>query len=1134
MNEDRKKRGTAHSKFLTAVAISALFLSSGNAMATSSASAGISAVAEQQQTITVNGLVVDATGEPIIGASVVEKGTSNGIVTDLDGKFTLNVKPGATLKVSFVGYQPQEVKATSTMKIVLKEDTELLDEVVVVGYGTQKKVNLTGAVSTVDLSKTMEGRPQQDVAKALQGAVPGLSILNNSGDINGSPSMRIRGLGTLSNKEVSNPLIIVDGVPMDDISFLNTQDIENISVLKDAASTSIYGARAAFGVILINTKGAKPKDKVSINYSNNFAWDQSTYLPDYPDVPTQLRSAIEAKKNAGEGMPELFGMYFDQMLPYAEAWKAQHGGKASYREMQLYQNMDNVGDYLLFENGKGLLYADWDVQGIFYNNAAPSQSHNISVQGTSGKTNYYLSFGYDEKQGIMKIHPDELKKHNASVNLTTDVFDWLQIGARFNYTRKTYQRPDTWQNTYQYLWRWGSFFGPYGTVGGYDFKTIAQQKQAADRKSTTDLMRMNTFLKARIIKGLTLNADFTYSIQNMNSGSADYSVFGMNNWGTFAAPSYIVAKSSTAIWRDASRQNNWVLNVYANYAKTFAQKHNINIMGGVNAEETDYIYLYGGRKGLFDQNKPELNLANQDGQELKWSHNDRASAGYFGRINYDYKGIYLLELNGRYDGSSRFPSSDRWAFFPSASIGYRFSEEAYFQPLRKIVNNAKLRASLGEIGNEAVGDYMFVELITQRLNNAATGYVYWVDGNGTNANRLTMYNMPDLVSKSLTWERIRTTNVGLDLGFLDNELNVSFDWFQRETRDMLAPAEVLPNTLGANAPYANAGNLRTRGWEINLNWQHKFNDFTVYANFNLSDSKTKVTKWTNDSMLLNTYYTGKTYGDIWGFETDRYFEESDFTSKNENGSWNYKEGIANQSALEKGNFHFGPGDIKFKNLNGDKKIDGGKGTANDHGDLKVIGNSMPRYEYSFHIGGAWKGLDLDLFFQGVGKRDEWTISAFNFPMMRASDLAIYDHQTNHNKVLYSSDWKEIVGYEINQSNAYPRLYPGNDEKGAVAGIAAGNNNYYPQSRYLTDMSYLRLKNVTVGYTLPKDWTRKAFIEKARVYFSGSNLFLLHKGSGDLPIDPEINASPTNNGLYGTWGRVAPITRTFSFGIQVTL
>ena len=356
MNEDRIKRGLANSKFLTAVAISALFLSSGNAMAAQTNTDSSLEVTEQLQVQTVSGLVVDASGDPVIGASVVEIGTTNGIITDMDGKFTLNVKPGATLRISFVGYQTQETKASKTMKVVLKEDSEMLSEVVVVGYGVQKKANLTGAVSTVDLSKTMEGRPQQDVAKALQGAVPGLSILNNTGDINSAASMRIRGLGTLSNKEVSNPLIIVDGVPMDDISFLNTQDIESISVLKDAASTSIYGARAAFGVILINTKGAKPKDKITINYSNNFAWDQSTYIPDYPDVPTQLRAGIEAKMNAGEGMPELFGMYFDQMLPYAEAWQRQHGGKSGYREMQPFQSMDNVGDYLLFENGKGLLY----------------------------------------------------------------------------------------------------------------------------------------------------------------------------------------------------------------------------------------------------------------------------------------------------------------------------------------------------------------------------------------------------------------------------------------------------------------------------------------------------------------------------------------------------------------------------------------------------------------------------------------------------------------------------------------------------------------------------------------------------------------------------------------------------------
>ena len=488
-------------------------------------------------------------------------------------------------------------------------------------------------------------------------------------------------------------------------------------------------------------------------------------------------------------------------------------------------------------------------------------------------------------------------------------------------------------------------------------------------------------------------------------------------------------------------------------------------------------------------------------------------------------------MNGRYDGSSRFPHNDKWAFFPSASIGYRFSEEAYFAPLKKVISNAKLRASYGEIGNEAIGDYMFEALISQRENTSSTGYIYWVDGNGANANRLTQYNMPKLVSKSLTWERIRTTDIGLDLGFLNNELTVGFDWYQRENRDMLAPAQVLPNSVGATAPYDNAGTLRTRGWELNLDWHHKFGEFNVYANFNLSDSKTKVTKWNNDTKLLSSYYSGKNYGDIWGFETDRYFEESDFTGQNADGSWNYKPGIAGQSALERAPFHYGPGDIKFKDLDGSGAIDGGKGTADDHGDLKIIGNSLPRYEYGFHLGGNWKGIDLDLFFQGVGKRSDWTISSLNFPMMRAADLAIYDNQKSFNRVFYTDDWKTITGYDIDQSNTYPRLYPGNEAKGTVSGIANGSNNYYPQSRYLTDMSYLRLKNVTVGYTLPKEWTRKAFIEKARIYFSGSNLFLLYKGS-DLPVDPEIS---TGDGLtYGGWGRTTPITRTFSFGIQVTL
>ena len=405
MNEDRKKRGLANSNLLIAMAITTLIIGSSNAMANQTASGSSYKVTEQMQIQTVTGVVVDANGEPIIGASVVEKGTTNGIVTDIDGKFSLNVKVGTTLQITFVGYQPQDVKATKSMKVVLKEDNELLDEVVVVGYGTQKKANLTGAVSTVDVSKTLEARPQSDVSKALQGVVPGLTITNTSGKLNSKPTMTSRGTGTLSNSATSNPLIVVDGVPMDDISYLNTQDIDNISVLKDAASTSIYGTRAAFGVILVTTKSAKKTDKVTINYTNNFSWDTPTILPNYPDVATQAR-ALRAANTRANLENELFGMYMDDnFIAKAEAWKQRHGGKkARYREMIPGDDFD------LGEDGSALYYADWDVVGIMFRDWKPAQSHNISIQGTSGKTSYFLSVGYNHEEGVMTFNPDKLKK----------------------------------------------------------------------------------------------------------------------------------------------------------------------------------------------------------------------------------------------------------------------------------------------------------------------------------------------------------------------------------------------------------------------------------------------------------------------------------------------------------------------------------------------------------------------------------------------------------------------------------------------------------------------------------------------------------------------------------------------------
>ena len=1075
-----------------------------------------------------------------MGATVVELGTTRGTVTDIDGNFTINSHANAKLRITYVGYKTVETKAVNGMKVVMQNDNAQLDEIVVVGYGQQKKVNLTGSVTNVDIEKTLGGRPEQDVAKALQGAVPGLTITNTSGDINSQPTMQIRGLGTLSNGATSNPLVVVDGVPVDDLTMVNAADISTISVLKDAASTSIYGSRAAFGVILITTKEGKKGEKVSVKYDGHFAWDRATVLPDYPDVPSQLEAAMIGAKRTDGSDPELFGMYFSKMLPYAKAWKEQHSGKKGYSEMKPFQSMDNVGDYY-FNGNQPFYYADYDIQDIWYNKAAPSQSHSVSLNGSSGRTSYYTSFSYDYKQNLMKFNPDKLSRYNFTTNLKTDVTDWLTVGTRVNFVRRSFSKADSWNNVYQYLWRWGSFFIPSGYMYDengekLDYRVVAMQKQAARKTTVHDQARFNAYAIAHITKDLTFNVNYTYQIDNYNYKTSDHSVYGMNWSGV--TPTYIVGTSSSNTTRENIKQNRWTANAYLNYNHTWADAHNLGVLVGVNGERFKSDEMWANRTHLYNEDYPELNLAYGEMKDATISSftGDRSTAGYFGRINYDYKGIYLLELNGRYDGSSRFPAGDKWAFFPSMSLGYRFTEEGYWKNLHDVISNGKLRFSYGEIGNEAIGDNMFISTISP----VGQSSLYWMDKNG---NKLNQFQLPDWVSSSLTWERIKTTDIGVDLSFLNDDLSLTFDWYQRTTNDMLAPGKAIPDVAGASAPFTNAGSLRTRGWELSLSYRKQINkDLNVYGTFNIGDSKSKVTKWNNDSKLIGHTggivsasnarmyaYEGETWGDIWGFETDRYFTEDDFNGKDANGKWIYKDGVADQTGIQTDNFVFGPGDIKYKDLDGNHVIDGGKGTADDHGDLKVIGNTLPRYEYSFHLGGSWKGIDLDLFFQGVGKRDMWTQSSFVFPLMRDADKALYANQTSYN--VYDPA-NGIIN--ISQSNRYPCLYSGNEGSGNVTGLASigGEHNYYPQTKYLVNMAYLRLKNVTIGYTLPASITKKVYMEKVRFYGSVNNLCLLYNGAKDYPVDPEMNAGQGSLS-YGTWGRTFPITRTWSVGVQVT-
>ena len=1058
--------------------------------------------------LTVKGIVTDENGNPIIGANVVEQGdNAHGVVTDIDGKFVLKMSKDSKVQVSYLGYKTQLLAPSAEMTVVMVEDNAL-DEVVVVGYGVQKKVNLTGAVAVVDVDKALEAKPVMDLSKSLQGVVPGLTITNTNGNINGQPSMQIRGMGTLTG-DGGTPLFVVDGVQMNDVSLLNPQDIASISVLKDAASSSIYGSRAAFGVILITTKSGKKNEKATINYTNNFSWDKPTILPDYPDVPTQLIAMNDAAVRIGAAT-NLFGMDFNEMLPYAIAWKEQNGGKkAGYREMRPYLSMDNVGDYYVNPDGSGAMYyADWDVVDIMFRDWTPSQSHNVNIQGSTDKTSYYLSFGFDKKEGVMTFNPDEVKRYTVNANVTSDVTDWLQVGTRTAYSNRTYTTPNTQRSTYLYMWRWGSFFGPYGTVNGTDFRNdIAYRKQAGDSETESSLFRITGFAKADLYDGLTLNADYTYEVNNVLVDNVGLPVVSYDSWGgNIANPSTVA--SSSWLYQESDKNTKYTFNAYANYLFDINDEHNFNIMAGATAEGGTTVWHAAQQYDLLNPNQPEFDLATGT-QTVYGGHSHWATAGYFGRINYDWKGLWLLEMNGRFDGSSRFPAHSRWGFFPSGSVGYRFSEENYFEPLRSVVSNGKLRASFGAIGNEAIGSQnLFISTIGSTT-------VDWIDPE--TGNKMSGFGIPSLVSKTLTWERVETLDLGIDLGFFNNTLSLGFDWYQRYTKDMLAPGEVKPGMLGVSAPKTNAGSLRTRGWELSVDYRNRFGEVDVYGNFNIGDYETYVMQWKNDTGILSSYYSGQRIGDIWGFETDRLFTKEDFTYDSEGNVTGYAPNVASQEKLQSGNFVFGPGDIKFKDLDGNGVIDGGKSTATDHGDLTVIGNRTPRYQYSFRLGAAWKGFDIDMYFQGVGKWQQWTTSAFVIPFARGVD-GIYANMTDY----YTPE-------NENYNAFYPRMYSGNGASGNISGIGYGRNNFYPQSRYLLDRSYLRFKTLTVGYTIPNKLTKKVFIENLRVYFTANNLCELINNSF-APLDPEIDGTV---GTDGSWGRTDPYTRSMSGGIQVT-
>lgn len=1082
----------------------------------------------QQTRILVSGRILDSSGQPVPGASIIEKGTTNGVNTDIDGKFTISVKSGSSLEVSCIGYETVSVAASENLSVTLKEDTQFLDEVVVVGFGTQKKVNMTGSVAAVDVDKAFGSKPITDVSKGLQGVVPGLSITYNSNDLNASPTMKIRGTGSINGD--NTPLILLDGVEVPDLSFVNPDNIKSISVLKDAASASIYGSRAAWGVVLITSKdGSAVKDKVSITYSNNFSWNQPIGLPKYitdkEGVLAQLEEGMLAQKNVDGSRIEAFGMYYDTIGKGITTWFDKYSGNLS-------NPVYKYGEDYEFIEGTPYYYRVSDPNKEIFKTSF-SQTHNLSVTGNTGKTNYNIGLGYTMNDGTLKAaKKNDVKRYNLNLSTNTQVKNWLNIGTKVMYVEKEYEYPYGYSQSkgatglLYYVMRFPTFF-PFGISDGSKLAdgTYASESAATGEglyfrhgnayvanesicSSKDQYLTLGGNVRINLAPGLSFYGDYTRGRYNYENRSMRQPYY-VANW---SFPKKAAVTTNDFLERSYVSKITNTYNAYFDYLFDIQKQHNFAIKVGANAEDLRYDNQSVKVNGVQDVEHPTLNLTDGKNEGIvDESLRHRATAGFFGRINYNYKEKYLLELNGRYDGSSSFRTGKQWAFFSSASAGYRISEEKFWTNIKPYVPTLKVRASYGSVGNQALDSWY------PYISTMATETVSWI---GTDMNQVSTTTTPSAVNPDMTWEKIRTLDIGFDAGFFNNELNVTFDWYQRRNVGMLVAGNEIVRYAGiAVAPLENGGDMKTNGWELQIDYNHAFNkDFAIYGTFTLSDAKSEITKWNNTTGALNSWYKGKKLGEIWGFETDRYFNSSDV-----NSDGTLKTGTPDQSYLQNGSFRFGAGDIKYKDLNKDGKIDTGKGTIDDHGDLKRIGNQLPRYEYSLRVGAMLKGFDVEVLLQGVGKRDMWSTSSLFIPHAAGAQMNIFENQLDY--------WTES-----NQNARFPRPYI-NGAFGSLSGLPgnSGCNNFAPQTKYLNNLAYLRVKNFTVGYTLPQNLTRKIFVEKLRFYFSAQNLFTFDHIDGVM--DPECTGGSSKsytNGMDMTMaGRAMPFNRQWSCGLQIT-
>jgi len=1024
----------------------------------------------------ISGTITDSKGQPIQKVTIRVKDGKTVTITDADGKFEFNAKSQkVNLEISMIGFETQSVVAFTGQPLVVKlqEMQAQLDEVVVVGYGKQKKVNLSGAIATIS-ADAIDDRPVLNVGQALEGAVGNLNVTIGNGKANASPSYNIRGYTSING---GSPLIVIDGIVGDAgrLNDMNPNDIETVTVLKDASASAIYGSRAAYGVILVSTKNAK-KGRQTITYSNNFSFRAPIVRPKYLLDPGQVAKDLDV-------MTTLWGISYDQTaLDYA----ASRSKNPSLPSIIL----DPAGNKWI-----GLGNTDWYSQT--FKDYGASTQHNLSLSGNTEKVSYMLSGGYEDNDGMIKVAGDTYKKYNFLGKINLKLKDWWSISNSTSYINNTYDRPyvlsgdDGW---FFYPTTMGTLEVPYTPDGHYTSagaQTIGSLKDGGRSKSVNSNYQTQFETNIDILKDvLSIQGHFSYyrmsNLLREHKLPVTYMVGPTNlqNWGSNSA-AYMSTQVSDQYYED----------VYANFHKTFAGKHYLGATLGVNQENYRSDYLYVSRDGLITSSYPTVQLSTGTIADQE-SISTWAMRSAFGRLNYTFDNKYIFETSGRYDGTSRFPSSGRWAFNPSASAAWVISNEKFFKPLSKVISFLKFRASYGTLGNQNTSsNYPYLPTMSNSLGSVI------LDGT-----RPYYVTSPGLVSGDLTWEKVTTANFGVDVNFLNNRLTMTGDIYQRDTKGMLSKGGVLPNVLGAAQPLVNAANLSTKGWELMVSWKDNITvankPFNYNASFVLSDNKAKITKYNNPTGTLSDYYVGENIGEIWGLTTEGFFTSADDVAKhaNQNPVTNYT-----------GVYPISAGDLKFLNKNKDGVISKGQWTTADHGDYSVIGNITPRYNFAINLGANWNGFDISMFFQGVGKKDFYPKSGGMFTDYTFFSLYASPYATETSG--FTNHWTPT------NTNAYfPRMKP----------LIAQSSDYelgIPQTRYLQNAAYIRLKNLTIGYTVPKSILQKYRIEKVRIFFSGDNLFTKSGLVSEYPVDPE---------LVGVGGGGISYTLQKSYSLGLTL